>query len=272
MEPKLQRRVQRYGWDRAAEHYGRYWDEQLRPAHDELIRVADIQPDEQVLDVACGSGQVTLQAAERTGSAGRVTGLDISAKMVSEAEAIASSQGVTNATFQRADAENLGVDESAFDVALCSLGLMYVPEPTGAVVQMHDALRVGGRVVVSVWGERRNCGWAEIFPIVDQRVESDVCPMFFSLGAPGAIEATLYNAGFVDIEVQRLRVDLAYANDAEALGAAFLGGPVALPYGRFDDTTKGEVEREYLGTLAQFGMGDRYLVPGEFVVASATRP
>ena len=73
----------------------------------------------------------------------------------------------------------------------CSLGLMYVPsirrtpwrrctEPCGPTAGS----------VVSVWGERRNCGWAELFPIVDARVTSDVCPMFFALGAPGALAAT----------------------------------------------------------------------------------
>lgn len=269
MDPKLQRRVQRYGWDRAAEYYEQYWSEQLRPAHDELLRQADLQLGDEVLDVACGGGQISFRAAEQVGVGGSVLGLDISAKMVDEAARRAGADGIGNTTFRRADAEELDCETGSYDAAICSLGLMYVPRPATAVAEMRRSLRPSGRIAVSVWGERRNCGWAEIFPIVDHRVQSDVCPMFFSLGAPDAIEATLEGAGFRDVTVERLEVELAYEDDTAAIGAAFLGGPVALPYGRFDDTEKREVEQEYLKSLAGHLVESGYRVPGEFVVASA---
>ena len=271
MEPKLQRRVQRYGWDRAAAFYEPFWRDQLRPAHDELMRRAALQPGETVVDVACGSGQITFRAADAVGAEGHVLGLDISAKMVAEAEAERIERGAGNVAFRRADAEELGCEDATFDAAVCSLGLMYVPLPAVALAEMHRCLVPSGRVAVSVWGERRNCGWAEIFPIVDQRVQSDVCPMFFSHGAPGAIESVLTGAGFLDIEVTRIDVELAYGNESDALGAAFLGGPVALPYGRFDEADKRAAEAEYLSSLAAFRDGDGFRVPGEFVVAAARR-
>ncbi len=161
------------------------------------------------------------------------------------------------------------VDE--FDVALCSLGLMYVPSPADAVAAMHRALRPDGRVAVSVWGERRNCGWAELFPIVDSRVSSDVCPMFYALGAPGALAGLLTAAGFVDVEEHRLSVELRYDSDDDALGAAFLGGPVALAYSRFDDDARAGAHREYLASISDFADGSGYRVPGEFVVCSGRR-
>ncbi len=148
---------------------------------------------------------------------------------------------------------------------------MYVPSPADAVAAMHRALRPEGRIVVSVWGERRNCGWAELFPIVDARVSSDVCPMFFALGAPGALTELLEAAGFVDVEEQRLRVELRYDGDDDALGAAFLGGPVALAYSRFDDDARAGAHREYLASISDFADGSGYRVPGEFVVCSARR-
>ena len=61
-------------------------------------------------------------------------------------------------------------EEGGFDAAVCALGLMYLPDPGEAVASMARATRPGGRVVATVWGERRNCGWAELFPIVDARV------------------------------------------------------------------------------------------------------
>ena len=271
MEPKLQRRVQRYGWDRAAAFYATYWGEQLRPAHEALIGRSALRAGEHLVDVACGGGEITFAAAEQVGPTGHVLGLDISEKMVAVARAEAEARGSSNTSFRRSDAESLDCEDESFDVALCSLGLMYVPEPLVAASEMHRALRPSGRIAVATWGERHRCGWAELFPIVDRRVTSDVCPMFFFLGAPGVIEATLVQAGFVDVSVVRLRVDLAYRDDGEAVGAAFLGGPVALPYGRFGDDERRDVEREYLDSIAEFRNGEGYLVPGEFVIATAVK-
>jgi len=271
MEPKLQRRVQRYGWDRASVSYSTFWSEQLRPAHEASIRLSDPRVGEHVVDVACGGGEITFDVADRVGAPGHVLGLDISEKMVAVAQAAAAARGSSNTSFRRSDAESLDCDDASFDLALCSLGLMYVPEPAVALAEMHRVLRPSGRVAVSVWGERRHCGWAELFPLVDRRVQSDVCPMFFFLGAPGAIEATLQNAGFIDVSVTRLQVGLAYRDGAEAVGAAFLGGPVALPYGRFSDDERRDVELEYLDSIEEFRDGDGYLVPGEFVIATALR-
>jgi ubiquinone/menaquinone biosynthesis C-methylase UbiE len=70
MDARLQRRVQRYGWDRAADYYENYWREQLAPAQNRMLELADLRAGEKVLDVACGTGLVTFEAAETVGNAG----------------------------------------------------------------------------------------------------------------------------------------------------------------------------------------------------------
>ncbi len=149
---------------------------------------------------------------------------------------------------------------------------MYVPAPDVAVAQMTAALRPGGRMVAAVWGERRNCGWASIFPIVDTRVESDVCPMFFALGGPGSLSGVVAKAGLDDIEEHRIDCELVYADEETALAAAFLGGPVALAYSRFDADTKASASADYLASIAEFRDGTGYRIPGEFVIVAARRP
>lgn len=271
MEAKLQRWVQRQGWDRASTCYERYWQQQLQPAIDLVLATAELAPGEDVIDVACGTGLVTLPAAASVEPAGCVLATDLSPKMVADLSARLTASRRANVELLCCDAEDLRV-ERTFDVALCSLGLMYVPDPLAATRELFRVLKPGGRVVVSVWGERRNCGWAELFPIVGARVASDVCPMFFALGTSGRVTTTLERAGFVDIDETRLAVDLTYPTDEAALGAAFLGGPVALAYSRFDDDTRRSAHSEYLASLADFADGAGYRVPGEFVIASARRP
>jgi hypothetical protein len=131
-------------------------------------------------------------------------------------------------------------------------------------------LKRGGRGVVAVWGARSKCGWAEVFPIVDRRVESEVCPLFFQLGTGESLRMDMEAAGFAGIQVDRISTVLEYASPADAIGAAFVGGPVAMAYSRFDERTREEAHAEYLESIARFKTGAGYAIPGEFVVARGT--
>jgi SAM-dependent methyltransferase len=209
---------------------------------------------------------VTFPAAMMTGSTGRVVATDISDKMVERVRRDAAARGLTHVVAERMDAEALAFADASFDVALCALGLMYVPDPIKALMECRRVLVPGGRVAAAVWGARNRCGWADIFPIVDRRVQSEVCPMFFGLGTGDTLAAAARAAGFEDIAVDRLTTTLEYESDADAVGAAFAGGPVALAYSRFDEVTRTEAQAEYLASIAQWRQGDRYRIPGEFVV------
>ena len=313
MDARLQRRIQRYGWDKAAACYEQSWQRQLAPAQATMLALAGIAPGERVIDVACGTGLVTFAAAESVGPTGLVLGTDISEVMVTLAAARGRSRGCRHVRFARMDAEDLSpLEDATFDVALCGLGLMYVPDPLKAVREMtrlvNPAFELtsdpGGRVIAAVWGRRNRCGWADIFPIVDARVKSEVCPMFFSLGTGDQLADVFRAAGLVDVITERIETRLEWATDDDACGAAFVGGPVALAYSRFDERTRHRVHREYLDSIAQWraplvraaaasvsggsngnGHGGHrdengggpdairgYSVPGEFVIVAGRRP
>jgi ubiquinone/menaquinone biosynthesis C-methylase UbiE len=271
MDPRLQRRVQRYGWDKAAGSYERFWQAQLAPAQDRLIAMAALQPGERVLDVACGTGLVTFRAAALVGPSGAVMATDISEAMVAAIREEAARRQLSHVTAGRMDAEALDVPDGSFDAALCALGLMYVPDPVAALREVRRALRPGGRAVAAVWGARDRCGWAEIFPIVDARVQSEVCPMFFQLGTSDRLAQVMAEAGFSGIESARLSSVLRYESASDACGAAFEGGPVALAYSRFDPATREAAHAEYLASIESWRAGERFNIPGEFVVVRGDR-
>ena len=266
MEPALQRWIQRYGWDKAANYYESSWQKQLRPAQDKLFQFAAVRGGEKVIDIACGTGLVTFRVAEKTGKNGFVLGTDISDKMVELAISIAKEKKYSHVKFERMDAEELKVDDNSFDVALCALGMMYVPDMLKALKEMWRVLNPEGRAVAAVWGKRDHCGWAEIFEIVDRRVSSEVCPMFFNAGNDTVLERYFASAGFSNINTARISTLLEYASGEEACGAAFAGGPVALAYYKFSPEVKEEVHKEYLDSIRQFQHAGGYSIPGEFVI------
>lgn len=270
--PDFQRRVQRYGWTKAAPYYDPGWQSQLRPAQDRLLAMADLHPGERVLDVACGTGLVTLRAASQVTPDGHVAAVDLSEGMLERAEAAAEERDLPHVAFQQMDAEQLDVPDAHFDAALCSLGLMYPPHPERALQEMYRVLVPGGRAVAAVWGRRDRCGWAGIFPVVDVRVESDVCPLFFRLGTGDALARAFADAGFTDVTTDRFATTLHYSDEETALEAAFDAGAVALAYRRFDDETRASAHADYLDTLAPYRNGQGYDIPGEFVVARGVRP
>ena len=271
MDARLQRRVQRYGWDLAAEDYEPLWQDQLADARRALLDLASARPGQQVLDVACGTGLVALAVAQAVGPAGSVLGTDLSGAMVAAAARRAQDRGLAQARFLRMDAEALALADGSFDLVLCALGLMYVPDPAQALREMHRVLRPGGRLALAVWGERARCGWAPLFPIVDAEVASEVCPLFFGLGHGEALAHQCAAAGFGSIASRRIESVLAYADGQQACDAAFLGGPVALAWSRFDAAARLRVRRRYLEAIAPWRTGAGYRLPAEFVLVTGRR-
>ena len=272
MDARVQRRVQRYGWDLAAEAYARHWHGPLAGVQGELLALAAPAPGEAVLDVACGTGVVSVAAARAVGPAGRVLGVDLADAMVRASRQRAQGLDLGHAAFERMDAEQLQLPDAGFDLALCALGLMYVPDPDAALRELQRVLRPGGRAVLAVWGERARCGWAPLFGIVDAEVRSEVCPLFFGLGQGDALARRCASAG-LPVTLQRRRSDsLDYVDGAEACAAAFAGGPVAMAWSRFDATVRERVQFRYIDAIAPWRDGEGYRVPAEYLIVAAQRP
>jgi len=272
VDPRVFRRVQRYGWDAAAIAYDRGWVPVIERLTESVAARAALRPGERVLDLATGTGVAAFAASRAVRAAGAVTGLDVSEKMVALAAARADEAGFMNVRFERRDMEATGAADGAFDAVLCAFGLMFAADRAAAFAEIARVTAPGGRVSLCVWGRRAACGFAEVFPIVDRQVESDVCPLFFSLGAPGALRFASERAGLVDVVEEAVPVTLTWASADEACAAMLEGGAVALAWNRFSSETRAVVRAEYLASLEPFRRGNRYEVAAEVVFATARKP
>ncbi|MGH2560745.1 MAG: methyltransferase domain-containing protein [Thermomicrobiales bacterium] len=111
-----------------------------------LVDAAGVQQGDWVLDVACGTGVVAREAAERVGSAGRVTGLDLNPGMLAVARRLR-----PDLTWREGDATALPFADGAFDRVLCQFALMYVPDRVAALREMRRVLAPAGTVGLAVW-------------------------------------------------------------------------------------------------------------------------
>ncbi|MGH7185996.1 MAG: class I SAM-dependent methyltransferase [Pseudomonadota bacterium] len=101
-----------------------------------LIQAADPRPGGRVLDVGCGTGIVARQVALRLGTAGTVTGVDLSSNMLAVARATAPREGVA-IEWREGSAEQLPFAESSFDLVLCQFALMFFADKAAALAEMR---------------------------------------------------------------------------------------------------------------------------------------
>ncbi len=113
------------------------------------VRLAAVQPGDQVLDVACGTGDLTQLFAKT--KAARVMGVDFTPAMLDIAKVKSrrlSASVSSKVQYQVGDAQKLPFSNSAFDVVSIAFGIRNVAEPSRALAEFHRLLKPGGRLVI----------------------------------------------------------------------------------------------------------------------------
>jgi ubiquinone/menaquinone biosynthesis C-methylase UbiE len=109
-----------------------------------------IRPGDHVLDVGCGTGVTTREAA-RAAPDGEAFGVDLSGRMIEVAQKLAAAEGLLNARFEQADAQVHPFPEAGFDAVVSRTGAMFFGDPQLAFANLRRALRPGGRLTLITW-------------------------------------------------------------------------------------------------------------------------
>lgn len=143
-------------WDAAASGVA-YWQTELwQPLADRLVAHAQLQTNDRVLDVCCGTGTSAYPAALAVGSSGLVDAIDISSAMIDlarQGNQGPGKQGLSQLNFSVSDLASWR-SAKAYDAVLCGFGLFFLGTPDSALARLESQLRPGGKVVLSCWQNR----------------------------------------------------------------------------------------------------------------------
>jgi SAM-dependent methyltransferase len=192
-----------------------------------LLEAAAIAPTHEVLDIGCGCGATTGHAA-RAATQGHALGIDLSGPMLRQAVSDATAEGLTNVTFQRADAQVHPFAPGGFDLAISRFGVMFFADPLAAF-NIATALAPGGRLVFLCWQDLTHNDWVTVpagaalahVPFPDLGAADQPGP--FSLADPDRVTQLLTTTGYHDITTTGIEAPMRLGDDADD-AVAFLSG------------------------------------------------
>ncbi|MFF7329585.1 methyltransferase domain-containing protein [Streptomyces sp. NPDC008150] len=207
------------GGSRGGHECGGY-DAELRGHQEVLRRASTVRPDDRVLDIGCGTGQTTREAA-RTALRGAALGVDVSAPAIAAARELARAEGLFNVEYEQADARTYPFPSGHFDLAISRFGTMFFAEPVAAFTNIGQALRPSGRLVMMVWQSRESNEWDRalrrgLAGLPGPEPEPSAFPDPFSLARPSSVRRILEGAGFADIAFTDVREPVHYGADTAA--------------------------------------------------------
>ena len=260
---------------------GAYWaanaddfDRSVGAHHRLLLEAAAITPTDRVLDVGCGTGQTTREAAQRATS-GSALGVDLSAAMLDLARRRAAAEGVANATFVQADAQVHRFPSAAFDLVLSRTGAMFFADHAAAFRNLAGATVPGGRLALLVWQGLAGNEWlreisAALAAGRERPSPPPDAPGPFSLADPDRVRPLLTQAGFRDVGFEGIEVPMWFGDDPDH-AHRFVLGLLGWMLEGLDDAAAARARDDLLATLRTHATRDGVRFGSAAWIITATR-
>jgi SAM-dependent methyltransferase len=236
-------------WNEAA---GQVWvkmrsvlDEVLAPFNSLLIEHALQEERNRVLDVGCGAGSTTLQAARRLKPGGMCQGVDISAVLIEAAKQRASKEGVDNAVFVHADAQTHAFEPKSFDAVISRFGVMFFDDPVTAFLNIRRAARSDATLTFVAWrGPAENpfmtTAARAAAPFLPSLSPPDPqAPGPFGLADPDRVHHILQASGWESVDIRPMDIPTRIP-EPDLLAYVTNLGPVGLALREVDEQTRAQ--------------------------------
>ncbi len=228
-----------------AETYERYFvPAMFVPWARELIERASPRLGDRVLDVACGTGVVSRQVAQKVGPTGSVVGLDINPAMLGVARSVATAEAGL-ITWQEGSATALPFREAEFDLVLCQQGLQFFPDRVAAVREMRRVLKRDGQVAILVnQALQNNPVYEALYSAIAGRLETTAAAIAspFALGDADELHGLIEGAGFRHVKVEPVTLTVHFPEPSRWVQLAVLSSAAVLPvFGQMEPAERKEL-------------------------------
>lgn len=232
------------------------------------------QPDQTVLDIAAGPGEVGFSFADRVA---RLITTDFSPEMLDVARRNGEAHGLTNVEYRVLDAERMDLDDASVDGVVCRWGYMLMGDPAAALRETRRVLRGGGRFAAAVWTTADRNPWASLVGVtlVQRGITpppDPAAPGIFALGDEAKLRALVESAGFTPT-IEEIRFEFSYIDFDDFWDAIVrLAGPLARAINPLPEAERESLQAELEDTIAPFRQEDgSYTLPASCWGISATR-
>lgn len=207
-------RQTRDAWDEIAAGYDEFVTPTHAPVSEAALDAADLRSGMRFLDVAAGTGALSLPAARR---GARVVATDIAPAMVEHLEARAKEEGASDLDARVMDGHDLELADEVFDVSGSQYGVMLFPDLPQALGEMVRVTRPGGEVFLVVYGDPEKVEFLDFFlqslhaVVPDfEGFPMDPTPLPFQVADPPKLRQRLHEAGLEDVRVETTTEELAF--------------------------------------------------------------
>jgi len=259
-------------WTQEADRYDRAGHRLLEP----FFELSPIRTNDRVLDVGCGTGAPTRQAA-RMASDGEVVGVDLSTRMLDLARKRSADEGILNVTFVRGDVQVYRFEPQTYDLAMSSFGAMFFSDPVAAFTNVARALQRGGRLGLLAWRTLAENDWLMALRGAlavgrELPVPPPDAPTPFSLADPDRVRGILGAAGFSDVRLHPVDEAMTLGTDArDAMTFASTMGIVEGLTQDLDDDARATAMANLEATFAAHESADGVLIGAAAWCITATR-
>lgn len=249
-------------WDAIAAGYDRYVAPQEEALANEALGLVGLKPGERFLDVAAGTGGLSLPAA-RLGA--NVLATDWSPAMIERFEARVREEGLSDARGRVMDCHTLELADNTFDVTGSQFGVMLVPDLPGALREMVRVTKPGGRVLLIAYGSPTELEFLQFFIGALQAVvpdfpglPDDPPPLEFQVSDPEILHRRLSEAGLKKIRVERTAERPAFRSGQEMWDWVFHGNPIpGMLVADLAEEQRATIRQVLDGMLREHSGGDR---------------
>jgi len=223
-----------------------------------IVAAAQVRSGMRVLDIACGTGEPAISLAAVLVDDGDVVGVDISPAPLKIAGERDVQRGLSNVTFQQADAHELPFRNDSFDCITSRLGIMFFSDLPRALSEMRRVLKPSGRAILLVWGPMDQPYFQTTIGAILRMLPEASVPesgrKMFALGNKGVLTQVLRQAGFSEVKEELVTVPWTWMGTPKEVWEYFQD--VAVPFASFIQSIpadrRDEIDAEVLKAISQY--------------------